>query len=92
MTISAVWRIRSTDGNGAIARVVLFDFKKAFDLIEHGILVTKLSTCDIPDAVISWITDFLTSCKQWVKLGHDYDCLSEQGVVPAGVPKDTKLG
>ena len=36
-----------TDGNGAFVRVVLFVFKKAFDLIEHGILVRKLSTYDI---------------------------------------------
>lgn len=29
----------STDGNGATVRVVLFDFRKAFDLIDHHILV-----------------------------------------------------
>ena len=51
----------ATDGNRASVRVILFDFKKAFDLIDHRILVRKLGTCNIPDAVISWITDFLTS-------------------------------
>ena len=71
-------------------RVILFDFKKDFDLINHGILVRKLGTCNIPDAVISWITDFLTSRKQRVKLG--YDCFWEWGVVPAGLPQGTKLG
>lgn len=79
-----------TDGYGAFVRVVLFVFKKAFDLIEHGILVRKLSTYDIHDAVISWITSFLSLCKQRVKLGRD--CLSEWAGVPAGVPQDTKLG
>ena len=64
--------------------------KKAFDLIDHPILVRKLGTYNIPDAVISWITDFLTSRKQRVKLGHDY--FSEWGTVPAGVPQGTKLG
>ena len=34
----------STDGNGATTRVVLFDFKKAFDLIDHHILIAKLTT------------------------------------------------
>ena len=38
----------NTDGNGATARVVLFDFRKAFDLIDHNILVQKLSTYDLP--------------------------------------------
>ena len=60
----------ATDGNRATVRVVLFDFKKAFDLIDHRILVRKLSGYDIPDPVISWITDFLTR-KQRIKLGHD---------------------
>ena len=31
----------ATDGNGATMRVVLFDFKKVFDLIDHWILVGK---------------------------------------------------
>ena len=79
----------ATDGNGATVRVLLFEFKKAFDLIDHRILVWKLCSCDIPDPVISWIIDFLTSLKQRVKLGHD--CFSEWGVVPAGVPQGTKI-
>ena len=79
----------ATDGNGATVRVLLFEFKKAFDLIDHRILVGKLCSCDIPDPVISWIIDFLTSRKQRVKLGHD--CFSEWGVVPAGVPQGTKI-
>ena len=70
----------ATDGNGASVRVILFYFKKVFDLIKHWILVRKLGT--IPDAVILWITNFLTSRKQRVKLRHD--CFSEWGAVPAG--------
>ena len=38
----------STDGNGATVRVILFDFKKAFDLIDHNLLVFKLHTCNLP--------------------------------------------
>ena len=54
----------ATGGNGASVRVMLFDFKKAFDLIATTeILVRKLGSYNIPDAVISWITDFLTSRK-----------------------------
>ena len=62
----------------------------AFDLIDYQILVRKLSTNDIPDPVISWISAFLTSRKQRVKLFHDF--LSEWGMVLAGVPQGTKLG
>ncbi len=38
----------STDGNGATTRVILFDYKKAFDLIDHRLLLNKLATYDIP--------------------------------------------
>lgn len=51
----------ATDGNGATVRAVLYDFKKAFDLIDHGILVQKLRLFNIPEAVILWITDFVSS-------------------------------
>ena len=45
-------------------RVVLFDYKKAFDLIDHRLLLHKLATYDIPQWVLQWITDFLTGRKQ----------------------------
>lgn len=80
----------STDGNGATVRVVLFDFRKAFDLIDHHILVQKLVSYDIPYVIVTWIIDFLTSRKQRVKLSQE--CHSEWGAIPSGVPQGTKLG
>ena len=65
----------STDGNGATNRVVLFDFRKAFDLINHHILLEKLLTYDIPGQVVCWILDFLTFRRQRTKLATD--CSSE---------------
>ena len=71
-------------------RAVFLDFKKAFDLIDHRILVSKLRVYEILEAVLLCITDFLTDRKQRVKLSSD--CFSEWGAVPAGVPQGTKLG
>ena len=48
----------NTDGN-ASARVVLLDLRKAFGLIDHSVLVQKLTTYDIPSQVKDWIVDFL---------------------------------
>ena len=45
---------QSTDGPGAAVRIVLFDYKKAFDLIDHGILAEKISRLPIPKAVVRW--------------------------------------
>jgi hypothetical protein len=81
---------KHTDGSGSAVRVVLFDYKKAFDLIDHRILASKLTTLNLPHSILSWILDYLKNCKQRVKLGQD--CKSEWGDIPAGVPQGTKLG
>ena len=74
----------NTDGNGATAKVVLLDFRKAFDLIDHYVLVQKLTTYDIPSQVKSWIAEVLMDWKQSVKLAQD--CHSERRSVPPGIP------
>lgn len=43
----------------AIARVKMFDYRKAFDLIDHRILVTKLS--DIPLSVVNGMSVCIAS-------------------------------
>ena len=70
-------------------RVLLFDYRKAYDLIDHKILVNKLKQVNIPNSVINWVIDFLSGRSQRVKLGKDF--LSEWGTVPSGVPPGTKL-
>ena len=45
---------KATDGNGAfIVRLVLLDFRKAFDLIDHQLLMVKLHSLDVPPSVIN---------------------------------------
>ena len=81
---------KHTDGNGSTVRVVLFDYRKAFDLIDHTILAQKLVNLELPQGIARWIIDFLKCRRQRVKL--DRDCLSEWIETPAGVPQGTKLG
>ena len=87
---SAQMNIKDADGNGSTVRVVLFDFRKAFDLIDHAILMAKLRDYELPAWVLDWIADFPTDRKQRVKLAHD--CYSDWGIVRAGAPQGTKLG
>ena len=81
---------QATDATGAAVRVVLFDYCKAFDLIDHNLLARKTEVLDMPRWVRGWVLDFLSDRKQRVKLSSD--CRSEWGPVPAGVPQGTKLG
>ena len=66
---------KETDGNGATVRTLLFDYRKAFDLIDHNILINKLSKLDLPVSVINWIIDFLTDRLKRIKLADG--CFSE---------------
>jgi hypothetical protein len=50
---------KATDGNGATTRVVLFDFRKAFDLVDHCILVEKL----VPEYNIPFSNGQETECE-----------------------------
>ena len=57
-----------TDGNGATVRTLLLDYRKAFDLIDHSILVRKLrNQCKLPASIINWIIDFLSDRSQRIK-------------------------
>lgn len=60
--------LRATDGSGASVRTALLDFRKAFDLVDHIILVGKLHTLGVKPTAINWIIDFLKDRKQRVKL------------------------
>ena len=75
---------QGTDGNGAPIRTLLYDYKKAFDLIDHSILVRKLCALSIPPSIINWIIDFLLCRSQRIKLTEGY--VSEWSTVPSGVP------
>ena len=66
---------KATDGTGNAVRVVLFDYQKAFDLINHRILARKVFQLCIPLSVKKWIVNFLMNREQRVKLTRD--CYSE---------------
>ena len=63
---------------------VFIDLKKAFDTIDHKILLNKLEHYGVRGKVNDWITSYLKCRKQYVKLDKcDSDCLD----VTCGVPQ-----
>jgi hypothetical protein len=81
--------LRATDGTASTVRTILLDFRKAFDLVDHNILVAKLFSIGIKPTAVNWIIDFLRHRKQRVKLNN---IVSNWLDVPAGVPQGTRLG
>ena len=79
--------METTNGSEASVRVVLFDYQKPFDLVDHTLIIDKLKSQAILNSTITGIADFLTNRQQRVELGKD--CFSEWGNAPAG---GTKLG
>ncbi len=43
-----------------ISRVLLLDYSKAFDLVDHNILVKRLYNYDVPDILVCWIGSLLS--------------------------------
>ena len=51
------WRI-NTDGNGSTIRTILFDYRKSFDFIDHGVLVNKMGNLNIPRSIRTMVIYF----------------------------------
>ena len=81
---------QATDGTSSPVRVVCLDYRKAFDLVDHGILAAKILGLRIPRGIAGWVCDFLMDRRQRVKLSSN--CFSKWGTIPSGVPQGTKLG
>ena len=76
------------DDGGRIDSIII-DFTKAFDLVPHDRLITKIAGSGLDGRVLGWIRDFLTGRSQRVRVdGH----LSEEIEVTSGVPQGSVLG
>ncbi len=67
---------------------VFFDFSKAFDLVDHEILLSKLEAL-LPEWLCSWLASYLSNRKQRVKIN---DKETEWKEVVAGVIQGSVLG
>ena len=77
------------DNPSCYLRACLLDFSKAFDRIDHTIVIRKLIDLGARRSIISWICSFLIDRWQCVKLGQT---VSNWLPGRAGVPQGTKLG
>ena len=69
--------------------IVLLDFSKAFDSIDHCKLLVKLQALGLSLSALEWFRSYLTDRKQQVRIGS---VLSELGNITHGVPQGSILG
>ena len=79
----------AADKQGNTIRICSLDFSKAFDRLDHNILVKKLKDMEIHPVLLNWIAKFLTDRQQRTRVGQFF---SEWKFLNAGVPQGTKLG
>ena len=68
---------------------IFLDFSKAFDTVNHDILLTKLEFYGIRGIVKDWFTSYLSNRKQFVSLGNTQ---SDKVNISCGVPQGSVLG
>jgi hypothetical protein len=68
---------------------VFLDFSKAFDMVPHNRLISKLAKLGINDQLKKWIQSFLSNRIQIVRVGTVF---SEEVSVTSGVPQGSVLG
>jgi len=71
------------------AVIALLDLKKAFDLINHKLLLKKLYHYGIRGLPLNWLASYLSSRSQKTKVNNK---LSDKNLISAGVPQGSILG
>ncbi len=49
-------QLAAIEPNGKVVRMLLLDFWKAFDMVDHTILLPKLANTLLPNFLVKWIT------------------------------------
>ena len=70
--------------NGNYVVGVFLDFSKAFDTIDHNILLAKLCHYGISGSALDWFNSYLTNRKQFVTYNNER---SELMNINCGVPQ-----
>ena len=69
---------------------VFIDLSKAFDTVDHTVLIRKFETCGIKDINLAWLRSYLTNRIQYIPITHDLQTDTKN--ICCGVPQGSILG
>ena len=75
--------------SGKFPIAIFIDLSKAFDTIDHNILLQKLHYYGITDVALTWFTSYLSDRRQYVSFDTS---LSSELPISTGVPQGSILG
>ena len=80
--------IHSNMDNRKTSCGIFVDLKKAFDTVNHEILLTKLEHYGIRGVINSWFRSYLSDRRQSIEI---YKCIPETETIVCGVPQGSVL-
>ena len=80
---------KASDNSNNFIRILFVDFAKAFDLIDHNVLLQKFIKYDFPPHISAWSLSFLHDRQQFVKVNGSISSVQGSN---AGTPQGTISG
>lgn len=87
--LSIVDKIQDAIEKNEFSCGIFLDFRKAFDTVNHHVLIQKLDHYGIRGIAKSWFISYLTNRKQFTSVGN---ANSEEASITCGVPQGSVLG
>ena len=89
LMLDLIDKIYDSKSNGQVPAIIFLDIKKAFDTVNHDILLEKLNHYGISGTALLWFRNYLTGRYQCTKFGNKVSSLL---LVLCGVPQGSLLG
>ena len=87
--IAMIEKWKKSLDNGGIFAAILMDLSKAFDTINHELLIAKLHAYGFEKSALSIVSDYLSDRWQRVKIDSSFSSWSQ---LMSGVPQGSVLG